>query len=92
MKNTAKLLSIALATTIVVGATSLADDQQLQTRLAIQRAEAARQNENATTIGVYARERSVGRQTARRTESSERRLVQKDNGHGVSTFIYAPNR
>lgn len=92
MNRTAKLPLIALAATLLAGATSFADDQQLQTRLAIQRAEAARENEKATTIGVYARERSVGRQSARRAESSERRPMQKDNGHGVSIFNFAPKR
>ena len=91
MKNLLKLtLLAAVAATIATGS-ALADDQQLQNRLAIQRAQAAKDSQR-TTIAVYS-DRGVGR-TDRQMDNrrSDTRFELRSNAHGQQFGAYVPNK
>ena len=65
MKTTTHSLLIAAIPAVIASSTAVADDPQLQNRLAIQQAQAARDIEKTPTIGVYASNRGVGRRMGR---------------------------
>jgi riboflavin biosynthesis pyrimidine reductase len=77
--------SLLTASVAVIGTSSaIADDPQLQTRLALQRQEAQR-SKQAPAIAVYARERGVGKvQTA---QPRQKRYVWKTLQVGNSPII-----
>jgi len=90
MKTIARVSFIAA----LFGATSvvLADDPQLQNRLAIQRAQAARENQPTTTIAVYADRRGVGRTVARQAPRPESRYEVTTDAHGQTRGAYVSAR
>jgi len=77
MKTISKLSLIAAAIAAIGSSAALADDPQLQNRLALQRQEAER-SQKSTTIAVYAHQRSVGRAVQR----SETRFEVRTTAHG----------
>ena len=91
--NTLTKVSFLAAVAAVLGTTAaLADDQQLQNRLAIQRAQDAK-NQRTTTVGVYAGDRGVGRNYRRSVERrSETRFEWRTNAHGQQFGVYVPDR
>lgn len=88
MKTLLKLtLLAAFAATLGTGA-ALADDQQLQNRLAIQRAQA--EKSQRTTIAVYGT-RGVGRSERQMHERrAETRFELRSNAHGQQFGAYVP--
>jgi hypothetical protein len=84
-------LSLVAATFAALGTTAaFADDQQLQNRLALQRAQMAR-DQKATTIAVYADRRGVGRADTKMGEQrAETRFELRSNAHGQRFGVYVP--
>lgn len=92
MKTTTHSLFLAAAAAVIASSTAVADDPQLQNRLAIQQAQAARDIEKTPTIGVYASNRGVGRRMGRdvRDVRSESRFEVRSTPHGQSYGVYVP--
>ena len=80
------LLTAALA--VIATSAAFADDQQLQNRLALDRARNTPASRTAT-VAVYANDRSVGRSETRaaRTES---RFELRSNAHGQTFGAFVP--
>ena len=84
MKTLMKL-TVAAAMAAMLGTTAAwADDQALQNRLALQRAQAER-NQRTTTIALYANGKGVGERRAK-TERGQVRWERHDYGHGFHYF------
>lgn len=85
-------LSLAAALVATLGTTAaLADDQQLQNRLAIQRAQEAK-NERTTTVGVYAGDRGLGQNYRPDERRSETRFEMRTNARGQQFGLFVPVR
>jgi hypothetical protein len=92
MKTFAKLSLVAAVAAALGSSAALADDPQLQNRLAVQRAQAANE-QRATTVAVYAADRGVGRSASRADErNAGTRLELRSNAHGQTYGIFAPER
>lgn len=88
MKSITKLSFITAAIAIISTSAAFADDQQLQNRLALDRAQSAPASRTATTtVAVYANDRGVGRSETQavRTES---RFELRSNAHGQTFGAY----
>ena len=90
MKTIAKLSFTAAL--FVATSVAFADDPQLQNRLAVQRAQADRENQPATTVAVYANGRGVGRTVARQAPRLEARYEVTTDAHGQARGAYVPAR
>ncbi len=91
MKLLTKLSLAALTAAILSPAAALADDQQLQNRLAIQRAQDAK-NQRTTTVAVYGT-RGVGRsERATDDRRSDTRFELRSNAHGQTFGAFVPNK
>jgi flagellar biosynthesis GTPase FlhF len=87
MKTLTKL-TVAAALAAFLGSTAaFADDPQLQNRLAMERAQAAK-NRQTTTIAVYGTT-GVGK-TSERIDSAEKHLESHDTGRGTHYLYRAP--
>lgn len=91
MKNLIKLTLLAAVAATIGTTAAFADDQQLQNRLAIQRAQAQQSNPR-TTIAFYSH-RGVGR-TDRQMDNrrSDTRFELRSNAHGQQFGAYVPNK
>lgn len=77
MKIMTRLVVAAFA--VLTTSAALADDQQLQNRLSMQRDQI---QPRQTTVAVYAEQRAVGQREAARNEASETRFEWRHNGSG----------
>ncbi len=85
--NTLSILTAALA---ILASTALADDPQLQNRLAAEQARHVRTSGKATTVAAYANRRGVGRSDVRSTGSDSRfELRSHARGQNVGAFVPA---
>ena len=89
MKTITKLSFIIAAAALFGGSAAFADDQQLQNRLALQRAQNPQGSPRTTTIAVYANQRGVGR-CAVQDVRSESRFELRSNAHGQTFGAYVP--
>ena len=85
MKTLTKLTVAAAMAAILGAGTAMADDQQLQNRLALQRAQMNKDRQ--TTIAVYGK-KGVG-ERARRDTRSEGRWERHDSGNATHYFYRA---
>jgi hypothetical protein len=82
--------SLIATTFAAIGTTAaLADDQQLENRLALQRSQNPQGN-LATTVAVYGNQRGVGRSSATQEQPSESRFELRSNAHGQIYGAYVP--
>ena len=91
MKTLIKLSLLAAVAATLGTTAALADDQQLQNQLAIQRAQAA-QNNQRTTIAVYGN-RGVGHavhQADARQQNT--RFELRSNAHGQQFGVFVPEK
>ena len=79
MKYTTKLSFVVAAFAVLATSAALADDQQLQKRLNMQRDQI---QPRQTTVAVYAGQHSMGQREAARNEASETRFEWRRNGSG----------
>ncbi len=91
MKLLTKLALIA-ATLATIGTTAaFADDQQLQNRLVLQRAQNSQGSlRTTTTVAVYGSQRGVGRSSIMQDQPSESRFELRSNAHGQTFGVYVP--
>ena len=89
MKLLTKLSLIAATVAALGTSAAFADDQQLQNRLALQRAQASQGSQRTTTVAVYANQRGVGRGTMQ-NDRSETRFELRSNAHGQTFGAYVP--
>ena len=89
MKLLTKLSLIAATVAAIGTSAAFADDQQLQNRLALQRAQAPQGSDRTTTVAVYANQRGVGR-SAVQNDRSEARFELRSNAHGQTFGAYVP--
>ncbi len=89
MKHITKLALITAVFAAVGTSAAFADDQQLQNRLALQRAQ-AQGSQRTTTIAVYAAKGLTLGSTKQRSERSESRFELRSNAHGQSFGSYVP--
>lgn len=88
MKSITKVSFLAATVAVIATSAAFADDQQLQNRLALQRAQGA-QSDRMTTVAVYANDRGVGR-SAMPGMRSETRFELRTNAHGQTFGAYVP--
>lgn len=79
MRSSSKLSFIAAAVAVIATGTALADDPQLQNRLALERARNTPASQ--TTVAVYANGRGLGHAKTGAT-STETRFELRSNPHG----------
>ena len=89
MKTIMKLSLIAATLAAFTSSVALADDSQLQIRLALQR-QAAERNQQSTTIAVYAHRHGVSQRSAMQDRRSETRIEWRTNANGQRFGILAP--
>ncbi len=89
MKNITTFAVLAAAVAAIGTGAALADDQQLQNRLAVQRAQLER-NQTTTTIAVYAGRHGVGQRDTVRHERAETRFEQRTNAQGQQFGVFVP--
>lgn len=87
MKTITKLAFLAAAVAAIGTSAAFADDQQLQNRLALQRAQAS---EKPTTIAVYAGHHGVLSRSAMQNQLSDVRFERRMNAKGQEFGIYVP--
>ena len=87
MKTITKLAFLAAAFAAIGTSAAFADDQQLQNRLALQRAQAS---EKSTTIAVYAGHHGVVSRSAMQGQRPDLRFERRMNAKGQEFGIYVP--
>ena len=87
MKTNMKFAFLAAAIAAIGTSAALADDPQLQNRLALQRAQAS---QKSTTIAVYADRHGVVSRSAMQDKRSELRFERRMNAKGQEFGIYVP--
>ena len=87
MKTNVKLAFLAAAVAAIGTSAAFADDQQLQNRLALQRAQAS---QKPTTIAVYAGRHGVVSRSAMQNQLSDVRFERRMNAKGQEFGIYVP--
>ena len=90
MKLLMKLTLIAAIFAVVGSSAAFADDQQLQNRLALQRAESSQGSLRTTTVAVYNNQRGVGASCPMQEQRSESRFELRSNAHGQTFGAYVP--
>lgn len=80
IKTMTKLSLIVATFAVLATSAALADDQQLQSRLNVQRAQT--EPREMTTVAVYTGQRGVGQREVARNEASETRFEWRHNGTG----------
>lgn len=92
MKTFTKFSLLAAFAALLGTGSALADDQQLQTRLAIQRAQMDK-NSRTTTVAVYAGNRAVGRDYCKMDQPrTATRFELRSNAHGQQFGVFVPER
>jgi len=89
MKTITTFALIAATVAAIGTSAAFADDQQLQNRLALQRAQLER-NQRTTTIAVYAGRHGVGQRDTMRHERAETRFELRTNAHGQQFGVFVP--
>lgn len=90
MKTITKLSLIAATLAVFGASTALADDQQLQNRLAMQRAQNPQGSLRTTTVAIYnVKGLTLGR-TASTEQPLETRFELRSNAHGQQFGVFAP--
>ena len=87
MKTITKLAFLAAAVAAIGTSAAVADDQQLQNRLALQRAQAS---QKSTTIAVYAGHQGVVSRSAMQGQRPDLRFERRMNAKGQEFGIYVP--
>jgi hypothetical protein len=93
MKTIAKLSSIIIGASAALAAgTAYADDPQLQNRLARERAqqEAAWQEAETTTVGVYVNHRGLYPELTAQPEETHFEWRQNPHGGGYGAYVAGP--
>ena len=90
MKLLMKLTLIAATFAVIGSSAAFADDQQLQNRLALQRAESSQGSLRTTTVAVYNNQRGVGASCPMQEQRSESRFELRSNAHGQTFGAYVP--
>jgi hypothetical protein len=88
MKNITTFAIIAAAIAALGTGAARADDQQLQNRLALQRAQVERNQR--TTIAVYAGRHGVGQRQTALPQRAETRFELRTNAHGQQFGVFVP--
>ena len=88
MKLFTKLSLIATTFAVIGTSAALADDQQLQNRLALERAQASPPAQQ-TTVAAYANQRGMGRMNMN-DQPAESRFELRSNAHGQTFGAYVP--
>ena len=89
MKTVTKLSLIAATFAAIATSAAFADDQQLQTRLAVQRAQ-MQPSQKSTTIAVYADRHGVSQRSTMQDERRDSRFELRSNGHGQTFGAWVP--
>jgi hypothetical protein len=87
MKLLTKLSLIAATLTAIGTSAAFADDQQLQNRLSVERAQNSARGQQIT-VAVYAGRHGVSQRNAMQGERSETRFELRSNAHGQVTGAY----
>ena len=90
MKLLTKFTLIAATFAAFGTSAAFADDQQLQNRLAIQRAQDSQGSLRTTTVAVYGNRRGVGASCAMQEQRPESRFELRSNAHGQTFGVYVP--
>ena len=90
MKLLTKLTLVAATFAVLGSSAAFADDQQLQNRLALQRAHNTQGSLRTTTVAVYGNHRGIGRSSTVRDHRSESRFELRSNAHGQTFGAYVP--
>lgn len=88
MKHITTFALVAATVAAIGTSAAFADDQQLQNRLALQRAQMAR-NQQTTTIAVYAHRHGVSHRTMQ-AQRAETRFELRSNAHGQTFGVWVP--
>ena len=91
MKMITKLSLIALTVAAFAASTSIADDAQLNNRLAHQR-QAIERNQKSPTVGVYADRRGVGQRGMMDDRRTEPRFEMRTNAKGQQFGLFVPGK
>ena len=89
MKTITKLSLLVAALAGFGTSAGLADDQQLQNRLSLQRL-AAERDQKSTTVAVYAGRHGFGQRSAMQDTSTNLRFEWRMNAKGEAFGIYVP--
>lgn len=89
MKHITKLAFIVAAVAAIGTSVASADDQQLRHRLNTQRQE-LQNNQQPTTIAIYAGRRGVSQRSMMRDERTGTRFELRSNAHGQVYPAYVP--
>jgi uncharacterized protein (DUF2141 family) len=89
MKHSTTFALIAAAVAALGTSAAFADDQQLQNRLTLQRAQMER-DQKTTSIAVYADRHGVGQRSTMQNERSETRFEFISNAHGQTIGAWVP--
>lgn len=89
MKNITTFALIAATVAAIGTSAAFADDQQLQNRLALQRAQ-SQTSQKTTTIAVYAGRHGVSQRSAMRNERTDSRFELRSNAHGQTFGAWVP--
>jgi hypothetical protein len=94
MKHSTTFALIAAAVAALGTIAAFADDQQLQNRLALQRAQMERdqmeRDQKTTSVAVYADRHGVGQRSTMQNERSETRFEFISNAHGQTIGAWVP--
>lgn len=80
------ITSLSLILTAFAASTALADDPQLQNRLAVERAKAT---QASTTVAVYSQDRGLGHSDVRAAKT-ETRFELRSNARGQTFGLFVP--
>lgn len=89
MKTVTKLSLIAATLAAIGTSVAFADDQQLQNRLALQRAQ-MQASQKSTTIALYADRHGVSQRSAMQVKRTEGRFELRSNAHGQTFGAWVP--
>lgn len=89
MKYSTKLSFLAAAAAVFTSGSALADDQQSQHRLAIQRAQ---NPEKSTTVAIYADRRGVSRSRTMSDQPASTRFELRSNARGQQMGVFVPEK
>lgn len=90
MKLLTKISLVAAAFAAIGTTAAFADDQQLQNRLAIQRAQNSQGSLRTTTVAAYGSLRGVGRSSVMQSQPAKSRFELRSNAHGQTFGVWVP--
>ena len=88
--KTISTLALAAAVAVIGTSAAFADDQQLQNRLALQRAQNSQGSQRTTTVAVYGNHRGIGRSSTMQERRSESRFELRSHAHGQTFGAWVP--